>query len=301
MSKGEKYYGGFFWIAVVSFLVPVIVAWRAFDGIGPTTKPTPTPDASGVDHAVWDYLLKSYVSGGLVDYGGMKRDYLFPEYLRELGAANPDALATDDERLALACNAYNAFVINGVITHKITDTVSGYSVNGIDFFDLPEHIFAGQTFSLNVLEHKMIRPMYQEPRIHVALVCAAISCPAIRGEAYVGAQIDRQLEDQSVQFANNRHYVNFNEETGQLELSQILNWYGDDWNNRYPDGGYLQWIAELVKDEQLKAAVHRAIDGQVDVTFVKYDWTLNSLAPPGQQAGGGKSSGDFGSGSIPNG
>ena len=88
--------------------------------------------------------MKTYVANGLVDYEGMKRDYLFREYIRELGSANPEALQTDAERLALACNAYNAFVINGVITHRISDTVIP-DPDQLGFFDLKEHIFAGRT------------------------------------------------------------------------------------------------------------------------------------------------------------
>ena len=67
MSSGEKYYGGFFWVAMISFIVPVFVAVAAFNSIKTTSKPTPELDASGVDHAVWDYLLKTYVANGLVD------------------------------------------------------------------------------------------------------------------------------------------------------------------------------------------------------------------------------------------
>ena len=85
MASGKKYYGGFFWVALVSFTVPMFVGWKAFQDIQSTTKPTPQLDVSGVDHAVWDYLLKAYVAEGLVDYEGMKKDHLFKEYLRELG------------------------------------------------------------------------------------------------------------------------------------------------------------------------------------------------------------------------
>jgi len=112
MSKGSNYYGGFFWVALVSFIVPLFVGWKAFENLKPTTKPTPQVDVSGVDHGVWDYLLKSYVSRGLVDYNGMKKDYLFREYLRELGACNPDALESEDEKLALLCNASALTILN---------------------------------------------------------------------------------------------------------------------------------------------------------------------------------------------
>jgi hypothetical protein len=298
MSKGEKYYGGLFWVAVVSFTVPLFVGWKAFQDIKPTTKPAPQVDASGVDHVVWDYLLKSYVASGLVDYDGMKKDYLFREYLRELGSCDPDALASEDEKLALACNAYNAFVINGVISHKIYDTVSGFNVNGTDFFDLKEHIYAGKTISLNDLEHQMIRPTFGEPRIHVALVCAARSCPAIRGEAYVGSRVRDQLQDQSIQFANNPTYVGFDADKKQLNLSPILNWYGDDWNERFPKGGYLTWINQLTNDQAIKDATTKAASGEVAVGYFEYDWSLNSQAEPGVPKKH-KSSGGFGSGSSP--
>ncbi len=297
MSKGNQYYGGYFWVAVVSFIIPLVVAYKAFD-VRPTSKPTPVLDASGVDHAVWDYLLKAYVSNGLVDYDGMKKDYLFREYLRELGSCNPDALTTPDAKLALACNAYNAFVINGVISHKIYDSVDPFAIDGKGFFDLTEHIYAGQTVSLNDIEHHMIRPVFNEPRIHVALVCAARSCPSIRGEAYTADSIQKQLQDQSVQFANSKKYVDFNPETNELFLSRILNWYGKDWNERYPNGSYLAWISELTNDDEIKAAVQKAINDQVKVEFFEYDWALNSQAEPGAHAAGGKKSSGFGSGTI---
>lgn len=300
MSDGNKYYGGFFWVAAVSFVVPLVVAVAAFEDIKPTTKPTPAPDVSGVDAQVWDYLLKSYVSDGLVDYRGMKKDYLFFDFLRQLGSADPEALPTEDAKLALACNAYNAFVINGVISHKINDSVDGFAVDGVGFFDIEEHIYAGETISLNQLEHQMIRPVFNDPRIHVALVCAARSCPAIRGEAYTADRVQEQLQDQSRQFANNAKYVEFKPESNELFLSPILSWYGGDWNQKYPNGGYLQWIQGLVEDQATAAAVEKAIQGKVAVKFADYDWTLNTQGEVGAKAGGKKSSGGFGSGSIPN-
>ena len=294
MATGKQYYGGFFWVALVSFTVPLFVGWKAFQNVQPTTKPTPQVDASGVDNAVWDYLLKAYVTNGLVDYDGMKKDYLFKEYLRELGTCNPDQLSSDEDKLALICNAYNAFVINGVISHKIYDTVDGRG-----FFDLKEHIFAGQTVSLNDIEHKMVRPVFREPRIHVALVCAARSCPAIRPEAYVGSRILDQLQDQSRLFANNRHYVDFDQSSNELKLSQILNWYGDDWNERYPTGGKFAWLVELVEDPALKEAIQDCCDSKIKVSYFPYDWALNSQAEPGKAPTKKKSSGGFGSGSSP--
>lgn len=295
----KTYYGPFFWIAAVSFIVPFFVIARAFDAIGPPAAPTPVPDASGVDNALWDYLLKAYVENGLVDYDGIARDYTFRVYLKELGAAQPDQLATDNARLALLCNAYNAFVIDGVIGHKIRDSVNNYvePETNSGFFDLKEHIFANETLSLNDIEHARIREVFGDPRVHVALVCAAVSCPSLRPEAYAGDRIDAQLDDQARLFANNPKHVAFNAEENKVYLSRILSWYGDDWDRA---GGYLPWLAERAEDPALKEALRKAAADETDVAFFEYDWVLNTQneLKPGGSAD--PSSGAFGSGSIPN-
>ena len=267
-----------------------------FNKLHAPTKPTPQVDASGVDHAVWDYLLKTYVSNGLVDYDGMKKDYLFREYLRELGQCNPDALKTDDEKLALLCNAYNAFVINGVISHKVTDTVNSVTVDEKPFFKIKEHIFAGETYTLDYLEKDMKLKVFGDPRVHVAVVCAARSCPGLRSEAYVGNRIQNQLEDQSRQFANNPKYVMYDKESEELKVNRILKWYPKDFDQRYPNGGYLQWINEMTDDPVIKEMTEKAINGDVQVGYFDYEWKLNSQAEPGESAAAGK---HFGSGSIP--
>ena len=140
-TNKPSYYGPFFWVATVSFIVPLVVAAKAIHTVPLTTKPTSHPDVSGVDHALWDYLLKTYVENGLVDYDGLARDHVFRVYLRQLSEAEPEKLTTSADQLALLCNAYNAFVMNGVITHGIRDSVMRYQHDGKEFFDLAEHIF----------------------------------------------------------------------------------------------------------------------------------------------------------------
>ena len=338
MKRTENtYYGPYFWIAISSFLVPLFVAYSAFDKLTPTSKPSPQPDASGVDQHVWDYLLRRYVDNGLVDYEGFSRDYLFATYLRQLAGCDPSALASDDERLALYCNAYNALVIDGVIRHKIhrneknvlqyTPKTAAEEIQRLDdeiaalkrrprsdqdriaeltrradklradsqFFRIREHILADETISLDALEQELIRPVFQEPRIHVALVCAARSCPAIRGEAYVGDRIDKQLEDQARQFANNPTYVRFDASNKTLYLSPILKWYAEDWE---ASGGYLKWLAERIDDAGLAESVRQVDAGEGVVKFNDYDWSLN--AQSGSGAAAASHSGGFGSGSTPN-
>ncbi len=296
MSKTKSgYYGRFFWIAAISFLVPLVVAYKAFDAVRPATKPIPHPDTSGVDHALWDYLLKSYVSEGLVDYDGMAKDYLFRSYLKQLAECRPSALTEEPERLALLINAYNAFVINGVISHKIRDSVMNYQSQGREFFDIPEHILAGRTMSLNHIEHEVIRKIFREPRVHVALVCAARSCPSIRAEAYTGPRLDAQLADQSYLFANDARYVSVDPASGELLLSPILNWYGDDWTN---EGGYLKWLLLRTAQPEVRSALDTMLKNEPDIRWNEYDWSLNTQQQSGTS--GAIKPVSFGSGSVPN-
>ncbi len=298
MASGKKsYYGPWFWLSAASLVVPVVVVWYLLIAVpGPHTKPEPQPNAAGVDHALWDYLLKTYVEDGLVDYDGLKRDYLFQTYVAELGQAHPEKLATDDERLALLCNAYNALVIAGVINHHIEGSVMDYKNEAGDgFFDAKEHIFAGETLSLNHIEHKLIRPAFQEPRIHMTLVCAARSCPVIRREAYLGAEIERQLEDQATLFTNDPSHAAYDAATKELRLSAILQWYGGDFD---AGGGYLPFLAERVTDPATTAGIESAIAGDAKVVFNEYDWALNTQGKRPDAKSSATS--EFGSGSIPN-
>jgi len=195
------------------------------------------------------------------------------------------------------CIDCNVFVISGVINHNVQGSVMDYkSADGTGFFDRKEHIFAGDTVSLNHIEHVLIRPVFGDPRIHMALVCAARSCPVIRREAYSGASIDKQLEDQATLFANNPQHVTYDSAAKSLSLSALLKWYGDDFDTK---GGYLSFLVKRVQDESIAAGMRGALDGTVNVAFKEYDWALNSQEPKAS-AGKGSKRTDFGSGSIPN-
>lgn len=303
IMKNKEYSGPWLWLALASFLMPIGVAVWAFRTLPqPFTYPEIKPDASGVDQELWNQLLQTYVADGLIDYDGLKRTHLFKTYLAQLAAAEPGKLPDDDHRLAFYCNAYNAFVINGVLVHKIDGSVLDYeSRDGTGFFDLPEHILAGETISLNFLEHKIIREdekprsekTYDEPRIHVALVCAAKSCPTIRAEAYFGDRIDSQLEDQAKAFANKQEYVHFDPSENKLYLSPILSWYGVDFGD---EPGVLDFLAERVKSEQTANGIEAARAGDAEIVYNKYDWSLNTQG----KSAASKANTSFGSGSIPN-
>jgi hypothetical protein len=302
MTVQQKTYSGpFFWLALTSFLIPLAVAGWAFRMLPePYTYPVVTPDASGVDQQLWGFLLRTYVADGLVDYDGLGRNHLLKTYLAQLAAAEPDKLPDDAHRLAFTCNAYNALVINGVLIHHIQAGVLDYqSAEGQGFFDVTEHLLANQTLSLNFLEHQIIRQQdqaektFDEPRIHMALVCAAKGCPPLRPEAYTGDRLDRQLEDQARRFANQRAYVRYDPTQQKLYLSPLLKWYAVDFGG---EARVLDFLLQRVDAEVTQAGLRAAREGQAQIVYNEYDWSLNTQ---GKTAGASRPSG-FGSGSIPN-
>lgn len=171
-----------------------------------------------MDHNLWDDLLKTHVDNGLVDYDYLSRGYLFRTYFRQLAECDVSKLTATADHLELLINAYNAFVINGVVPHHLSDSVMKHEHEGKPFFDLAKHILAGHTMSLNHIEQDVIRERFAEPRIHVALVCAARSCPSIRAKAFVGSRLSGHLADLSRLFANNSKYLTYDKQSNQVLL-----------------------------------------------------------------------------------
>lgn len=135
----------------------------------------------------------------------------------------------------------------------------------------------GETRSLDDIEHGLIRGFgrYGEPRIHFAVNCASIGCPALRPEAYVGARLDDQLEDATRRFLADRTRNRF--ENGTLEVSSIFKWYRDDfeqgWRGTTSLGGFL---ARYGNDLGLPPqTTTRLAAGQLDIPFLDYNWALN--------------------------
>ncbi len=231
--------------------------------------------AQRMDHSAFDALLKAHVVNGMVDYDAFRAAPAFPRYLALLAATDPASLPRN-EQLAFWINAYNAYTIQLIVAHDERKSIR--NINKTFFLKLkgpwsePLAVVGGKRYTLDDIEHRVIRPTYGEPRIHFALVCAAMGCPPLRSEAYEGSRLDAQLEDQGRAFllespAKNRVDV----EDRTWHHSMIFALYKDDFGGSiqsaaryaarwYPDGPSRQ----LLSSPSLRAH-------QTD-----YDWTLNS-------------------------
>ncbi|MCZ6775389.1 MAG: DUF547 domain-containing protein, partial [Ignavibacteria bacterium] len=128
----------------------------------------------------------------------------------------------------------------------------------------------GVLHTLNEIEHDIIRDQFRDPRIHFALVCAALSCPKLREEAYEGFTLNAQLEEDARRFLNDPERNQFDPEAHAVYLSKIFDWYESDFEESA--GSVRSFISRyMAHDEKL------LIDSEdVDIEYLPYDWALNT-------------------------
>lgn len=223
-----------------------------------------TSDAQPISHEIWDSLLRKHVTEeGNVDYEGFIQDSAqFNQYLELLSKHHPnDKNWSDAERLAYWINAYNAFTVKLIIDHYPVESIKDIK-NGIPFvntvWDIKFINIEKRTYDLNNIEHGIIRPKFKDPRIHMAVNCASISCPKLQDRAYTGDNLEEQLNKAAREFINNDAKNNITAEKAQL--SQIFSWYRMDFKsvqdfiNQYSD-------VKISKDTKIE--------------YLDYNWGLN--------------------------
>jgi hypothetical protein len=238
-------------------------------------------------HGIWDIILKKHVimkedgKVSRVDYQGIKNDTgLFVTYLASLSSVKPEEYDTwtRDQKLAFLINAYNAFTIKLILDHYPVKSIRDIGSLFTKPWSIPFVDLLGQKRTLDDIEHGLIRAkgVFDEPRIHVALVCAAIGCPALRNEAYTAERLNAQLEDALHKFLSDRNRNRFNAEKNRFEISSIFKWYGQDFADKY---GSLNTFLILYGQSFAAAGspeFARINAGGFSVDYLDYDWNLNS-------------------------
>ncbi|MBD3345149.1 MAG: DUF547 domain-containing protein [Chitinivibrionales bacterium] len=229
----------------------------------------PKPQGPSFDHSLFDSLLQVHVDKkGLVDYQALAQQ---PEplrrYIRQIGEAPFDAMGRN-EKLALLINAYNAFTLQLILEYLPLESIR----------DIPQDKrwkdqrwrIGSHTWSLDQIEHEQIRPKFKEPRIHFALVCAAIGCPILRQEAYRASRIDDQLEAQAVYTHNHPRWFRYPSDDESVFLTKLYQWYEGDFEQIA--GSALQYAARYSR--KLKQSLKKG--KTPDIQWLEYDWRLNS-------------------------
>lgn len=240
--------------------------------------------ASNQEFSYQDYaeILKSYVDDtGLVDYQGLQANRAqLDKFNNSIGAISPATYESwsEAEQIAFLTNAYNSFTLQSIIDQQPLPK-SIKDIRGV--WKGRKFNVAGTQKTLNNIEHDTLRVDFNEPRIHAALVCAAISCPPLRNEPYTAEKLDEQLKDQSLKWLASSHGVVLDPAQQKVNVSAIFKWFGKDWIATYgetskfkgskKDKAILNFVSQHISPQD-KQILEK---GNFKISFLKYDWSLN--------------------------
>ena len=237
--------------------------------------------------AVWDSLVKKHVKWlpdgkqSRVDYAGFAKDRAEVKKVLDALSAVPRAefdTWTQPQRMAFLINAYNAFTVELILT-KYPDLKSIKDLGSFVQSPWKKKFFTllGEPRYLDWIEHEQLRPLYADPRVHAAVNCASIGCPALRNEAFTAAKLEAQLDDGMLRFMGDR--TRNRAKDGKLEVNSIFKWFREDFEKGHKGFGKLEdvfakYATQLSDDaadqERLKAKT-------LAVSFLDYDWSLNAI------------------------
>ncbi len=242
-----------------------------------TVPPLPAPPEHSPD--LWEgyrTLLEQFVHQGRIDYAGLKNEEdSLDAVLDAIATVEPETLDRP-HLVAFWINAYNAITLKLILEHlpsieSIKDIPSGQRWKD------ERWIIHGKGYSLDHIEHEILRPL-GDPRIHFALVCAALSCPDLRPEPYMPETLDEQLHDAGETFLGNREKgaATAMEEgifstSPTLRISKIFDWFEGDFEERA--GSVVDFVLAYLPQEE--ASFVRKHRDDLDIAYFDYDWSLN--------------------------
>ncbi len=228
-----------------------------------------------IDHGPWDRLLGTYIRSGK---DGINR-FLYGRitdadktalhgYLNRL-RSTPIGRFNRAEQKAYWINLYNALTVQLVIGFYPVESIKDIDVSAGIFggpIDRKLLEIGGETVSLNDIEHRILRPIWRDPRIHYAVNCASLGCPNLMAQAYTGANTETLLDHAAQNYVN--HPRGARVEDGRLIVSKIYAWFVDDFGGS--EEGVLAHLRHLAEPP-----LARALKGRTGIDDYEYDWRLN--------------------------
>ena len=207
-----------------------------------------------------------------VDYAALRADPDYARAITDLAAAHLDGLPSATARIAFWVNAYNLLAIKAVVDHYPVPSIKDGGSLLRPIWKRPVGTVAGRDYTLDAIEHDILRARFREPRVHLALVCASLSCPDLRPEPYAANRLDAQLTDAARRFlANPTKGLQLGPDGRTARVSAIFKWFAEDFGG--PDG-----VVRFIRAAADPAVVERlaGLDGR-RLSYLDYDWSLNDL------------------------
>jgi len=227
---------------------------------------------NGQTHNIFTDILQKYVTNGLVNYRELAQDQEFETYLNQLSNTDPSKFSEKKE-LAFWINTYNAFTIKAILDNYPVKSINDIKFGEKSVWDENFISINKKKYSLNEIEHKILRVKFNEPRIHFAIVCASISCPELRNEAYEADKLAKQLQEQTVKFLRDKKRNSFHLKNKNAEISKIFEWFGEDFGKS--DKNILTYISNFLPDD-VRKDIKQNIN-EWTISYKKYDWNLNEI------------------------
>ena len=213
---------------------------------------------------LFNELLQENVDNqGNVNYTNLKKkEQKLDSYLTYLEKTSPDKSWSKNKQKAFWINAYNAYTIKLILQNYPVKSITKIKKKGKNAWNIPFAKVADKTYSLDHIEHKILREKLFDPRIHVGVNCASGSCPKLHNKAFTEANINDELEKLMVAFINDPKRNKISKEK-MIHISEIFNWFKADFTKK---GSVIEYINKYAtKKVSNKAKIH----------YLPYDWNLN--------------------------
>lgn len=213
--------------------------------------------------SIFDSLLQKNVDKtGRVDYQSLKNnETLLDNYLAYIQNNEPTKDWSSNKKKAFWINTYNAYTIKIILNNYPLKSIRDIKIDGKTAWKIPFVKVGQKRYTLDQIEHEILRKKFNDPRIHVGINCASVSCPRLWNFAFTEDNIASSLDNLMKEFINNttRNKISKN----NLEISEIFNWFSKDFIKNGTIISYLNTYAAI------------KISEKASIKYLTYDWSLN--------------------------
>ena len=265
--------------------------------VGLCVVATPSAQESLADSArrkSFDQILDLYVRDGFVYYRALKLERAKLDGFINLIATTAADQLPREERLAFWLNAYNATVLRTVIDHyPIHGHSAAYPPRSIrqvpGAFDRLTHKVGGRMLTLDQIEQTVL-PEFKDPRVYLALGRGALGGGRLRSEAFVPAQIEKQLTEVAGECVSRPQCLQVERDANTVSVSAIFSWREKEFVAAYGDGAPAAFaqrapieraVIAFVQPRLLTTEKEFLAKNTFQLAYVPFDWTLNDLTGRG--------------------
>jgi len=213
--------------------------------------------------SIFNNLLQTHVSNnGIVDYKSFKADKpKLDTYITYLEKTRPDNSWSANKQKAFWINAYNAYTIKLILENYPLKSIMDIKKEGKTAWKIPFAKVGGKTYTLDHIEHEILRKKLFDPKIHVGVNCASGSCPKLGNVAFTEANVDTELTKLMKAFINDPTRNKIDKK--KVQISEIFNWFKSDFTK---NGSVIDYLNRYADTE---------IKSNAKISYKKYDWSLN--------------------------